>query len=125
MTAASVHDSGVFMELLDENNSGRGIWADSAYRSEKIEERLKESYRSQIHHKGYRGRPLSEAKKGANQKRSRIRARVKHVFGFQATSMGAGLIRCVGQVRASHKTGMRNLVYNMCRYTQLLRLNTA
>jgi len=35
------------------------------------------------------------------------------------------LIRCVGQVRAQHKIGMRNLVYNMCRYTQLLRLNAA
>jgi hypothetical protein len=39
--------------------------------------------------------------------------------------MGGKLIRCGGLKRASHKIGMRNLVYNMCRYTQLLRLKTA
>ena len=125
VTAASTHDSQVFMELLDKNNSGKGVWADSAYRSEEIESKLKKNHRSQIHHKGYRGRPLSEAKKRVNQKRSKIRARVEHVFGFQSTSMGGSLIRCVGQVRATHKIGMRNLTYNMCRYTQLLRLKTA
>jgi len=125
VTPAATHDSQVLMELLDENNSGRGVWADSAYRSEEIEDRLKSGYRSQIHHKGYRNHPLSEAKKLVNQKRSKVRARVEHVFGFQATSMGGSLIRCVGQVRATHKIGMRNLTYNMCRYTQLLRLKTA
>ena len=125
VTPACVHDSKIFEELLDENNSGRGVWADSAYRSEEIEERLRGSHRSQIHHKGYRDHPLSEAKQKVNQKRSRTRARVEHIFGFQATSMGGSLIRCVGQVRATHRIGMRNLVYNMCRYTQLLRLKSA
>ena len=125
VTPASTHDSQLLEVLLDEDNSGRGVWADSAYRSEEIESKLKKNHRSQIHHKGYRGRPLSEAKKRVNQKRSKIRARVEHVFGFQMGSMGGKLIRCVGQVRATHKIGMRNLTYNMCRYTQLLRLNTA
>jgi transposase, IS5 family len=32
VTDASVHDSQVFDELLDEENSDRAIWADSAYR---------------------------------------------------------------------------------------------
>lgn len=125
VTPASTHDSQVFMELLDENNSGRGVWADSAYRSEEIESKLKKNHRSQIHHKGYRDHPLSEAKQRANHKRSKTRARVEHVFGFQSGSMGGRLVRCVGQVRATHKIGMRNLTYNMCRYTQLLRLKTA
>jgi len=125
VTPASVHDSQVFTELLDKKNSGKGVWADSAYRSEEIELKLREKHRSQIHHKGYRGSPLSEAKQRVNHKRSKTRARVEHIFGFQKTSMGGSLIRCVGQVRAQHKIGMRNLVYNMCRYTQLLRLNAA
>ncbi|MHB8169735.1 MAG: IS5 family transposase [Thermoleophilia bacterium] len=125
VTPASVHDSQVFGQLLDKNNSGKGVWADSAYRSDEIQRSLKQKYRSQIHHKGYRDHPLSEAKQRVNHKRSRTRARVEHIFGFQATSMGGKLIRCVGLARASHKIGMRNLVYNMCRYTQLLRLKTA
>ncbi len=125
VTPASVHDSQAFDRLLDKKNSGKGVWADSAYRSEEIEDVLKESHRSQIHHKGYRDHPLSEAKQRVNSKRSKIRARVEHVFGFQSTSMGGKLIRCVGLARATHKIGMRNLVYNMCRYTQLVRLKTA
>mgnify|MGYP001792255404 CR=1 FL=1 len=125
VTPASLHDSQAFKELLDKKNTGKGVWADSAYRSQEIEKLVKKSHRSQIHHKGYRDHPLSEARQRVNSKRSKTRARVEHVFGFQATSMGGKLIRCVGQVRAAHKIGMRNLVYNMCRYTQLLRLKTA
>ena len=34
VTDASVHDSQVFTELLDPNNTGKDAWADSAYRSE-------------------------------------------------------------------------------------------
>lgn len=125
VTPASVHDSQVFYDLLDKRNSGKGVWADSAYRSLEIEDALKEGHQSQIHYKGYRDHPLSQAKQQVNHKRSKIRARVEHVFGFQANSMGGTLIRCIGRTRAAHKIGMRNLVYNMCRYTQLLRLKTA
>lgn len=125
VTPASVHDSQVFAGLLDKRNTGKAVWADSAYRSEEIEELVRKSHRSQIHHKGCRDHPLSEAKQRVNHKRSKVRARVEHVFGFQATSMGGNLIRGVGQMRATHKIGMRNLVYNMCRYTQLVRLKTA
>ncbi|MHB1412979.1 MAG: IS5 family transposase, partial [Thermoleophilia bacterium] len=59
VTPASVHDSQAFGQLLDENNSGKGVWADSAYRSDEIQRSLKQKYRSQIHHKGYRDHPLS------------------------------------------------------------------
>ncbi len=34
VTPASVHDSQVFESVLDEDNSSRDVWADSAYRSE-------------------------------------------------------------------------------------------
>ena len=40
VTDASVHDSQVFDELLDDENSDHSVWADSAYRSEPREERL-------------------------------------------------------------------------------------
>ncbi|MHB1390127.1 MAG: IS5 family transposase [Thermoleophilia bacterium] len=125
VTPASVHDSQVFERLLDKKNSRKAVWADSAYRSDKISEKLKGRYHNLIHYRGYRDHPLSEAKQEVNRKRSKTRARVEHVFGFQATSMGGKLIRCVGQARATLKIGMRNLTYNMCRYTQLLRSKTA
>ncbi len=37
MTDASVHDSRVFEQILDEDNSGEGVWADSAYRLKEME----------------------------------------------------------------------------------------
>ena len=59
VTDASVHDSQVFDVVLDEENSGRSVWADSAYRSEAREEQLRErGYRSRIHRKGSSRRKL-------------------------------------------------------------------
>jgi IS5 family transposase len=42
VTDASVHDSQVFDEVLDGENSGRSVWADSAYRSEAREQQLRQ-----------------------------------------------------------------------------------
>jgi IS5 family transposase len=41
VTPASVHENQVFDTLLDEDNSSRDVWADSAYRSEKKLSQLK------------------------------------------------------------------------------------
>ncbi len=40
MTDASIHDSRVFDEVLDEKNSGHSIWADSACCSKEREAEL-------------------------------------------------------------------------------------
>ena len=46
VTPASTHDSQVFEELLDEENTSRDVWADSAYRSkEKLEALAKRGFR--------------------------------------------------------------------------------
>ncbi len=53
----------VIGELLDEENSGRFIWADSAYRSREREAALREAgCQSRIHHKGQRNRKLNKQK---------------------------------------------------------------
>ncbi len=119
-TDASVHDSQVLGELIDPDNSNADVWADSAYRSQETERELKSNgYRSHIHHKGKRNQPLSEHKQVVNQKRSAIRARVEHVFGYQENSMGGKLIRTIGLARASAKIGLMNLGYNMKRLVYL------
>ena len=119
-TDASVHDSQVLGELIDPDNTGAEVWADSAYRSEDTERELEsKGYRSRIHHKGKRNRPLSEHKQAVNKKRSIIRARVEHVFGYQENSMGGKLIRTIGLARARAKIGMMNLGYNMKRLVYL------
>ncbi len=122
VTDAAVHDSRVFEELLDAENTGASVWADSAYRSEETERVLKQArYRSQILHKGKRNKPLSEHKHAVNHKRSPVRVRVEHVFGYQENSMGGKFIRTIGLLRAQAKIGLMNLGYNMMRLTQLER----
>jgi IS5 family transposase len=123
VTAASVHDSQVVEDILDPDNTASDVWADSAYRSAEIEEKLRErGLKSRIHRKGRRGKPLGEREQQGNQTRSKVRARVEHVFGAQSNDMGGTLVRCIGLVRAKARIGLKNLAYNMRRLTQLERL---
>ena len=117
-----MHDSQVFDELLDEENGERSIWADSAYRSEARETQLRErGYRSRIHRKGTNRRSLNRQEQASNHRRSKIRARVEHVFGDQRTRQGSILVRTKGRIRAAVKIGLMNLTYNMRRLEFLLR----
>jgi IS5 family transposase len=122
VTDASVHDSQVFDELLDGENSDHRIWADSAYRSEARERDLLErGYKSRIHRKGTRRQGLNRQEQEVNLRRSRIRARVEHVFGVQRTRQGNILVRTKGKIRAAVKIRLMNLTYNMRRLEYLLR----
>ncbi len=119
VTEASEHDSQETKTLLDKRNRNKDVYADSAYRSEEISEMLENNgYRDKIHRKGYRGHSLSERSKVANRKKSKIRARVEHVFG-RLDQYGGRLMRCIGKVRAQCWIGLRNLVYNLDRYTRV------
>lgn len=122
VTPASTHDSKVFESLLDENNSSRDVWADSAYRSdEKLTELKGRGFRGHLQRKGCRYKKLTEREKKGNYSRSRIRSRIEHVFGIQAKRAGSLLIRSVGLVRAKAKIGLRNLAYNLDRYRFLMQ----
>lgn len=120
VTDAARHDSGELAAVLDPDNTGSKVWADSAYRSAAIEAELAErGYTSCIHRRATRNHPLSAREQQGNASRSRVRARVEHVFGHQATAMGGKLVRTVGLVRAKMKIGMQNLTYNMSRFVTL------
>ncbi len=121
---AALHDSQAVDHLLMRGNTGSGVWADAAYRSEEMEAKLHaRKLKSHIHRKGKRGKPLTEQAKESNRTKSTVRVRVEHVFGAQANDMGGTLVRTIGLVRARTKIGMKNLVYNMRRLGQLHRLN--
>ena len=123
VTPASVHDSQVFEILLDEDNSSRDVWADSAYRSEeKLEALEKERYRGHLQRKGCKHKKLTAWEKKGNRTRSRIRSRVEHVFGVQAMRAGNLIIRTIGLIRAKAKIGLRNLAYNLDRFCMLQRV---
>jgi IS5 family transposase len=118
VTDASVHDSQPLVELLGKED-GR-LHGDSAYRSRKIDAELRRrGIQNCLHEQGHRHHPLTERQQEANTKKSRIRARVEHIFGFQVQQMGANWIRTIGQKRAERSIGLGNLVYNLFRYVQL------
>ena len=120
VTDASVHDSQALDDILDETNTASDLWADSAYRSAETEEKLAgRGLRSRIHRKAHRNRPLSKREKQGNKTRSKVRARVEHVFGAQANDMGGTLVRSIGIARAKARIGLKNLAYNMRRAVHL------
>src|SRR5213595_3481996 len=125
-TDAAVHDSQKLDDVLDLSNTGKKVWADSAYRSLQIEAGLKEKgLQSRIHRRAARNRPLSERQKSANTTCSKVRARVEHIFGHQQNSMGGKIVRTIGIARARFKIGMMNLGYNIRRLVQLKRVAAA
>ena len=123
VTSAEVHDSQVFIEILAENTS-KDVWADSAYRSEENEMMLEAmGCRSHVHKKGKRGKPLTSSAKKANTKKSKVRARVEHVFGSITNEQGGLFSRVIGFSRNAFKVGMMNVVYNMRRFVTLHRMS--
>lgn len=123
MTSAEVHDSQAFVEIQAENTS-KDLWADSAYRSEEAELTLEAiGYRSHVHKKGTRNMPLSERDKIANTRKSKVRARVEHVFGSISNEQGRLYFRIIGLARTAVKVGMMNVFYNMRRFVTLHRMS--
>ncbi|NLN40037.1 MAG: IS5 family transposase [Smithella sp.] len=120
VTEASTHDSQVFEELLDEDNSSRDVWADSAYRSKDALDKLEqEGFREHLQRKGCRHKKLTEREKCGNHTRAKVRSRVEHIFGVQAQRAGSLILRAIGLTRATAKIGLRNLAYNIDRFCLL------
>jgi IS5 family transposase len=116
VTDASRHDGRMLRRgLLDKTNTGSTVWADSAYRSKANETFMeKHGFRSQVHHRKPRGRPMAPNIRRGNASRSKVRAAVEHVFARQKGPMGL-FIRTIGLARAKVKVGMANIAYNMSR----------
>jgi IS5 family transposase len=123
VTDASVHDSQALDNLLTEKDKGQDLHADSAYTGEE-QDKVIEKYemKNKVHEKGYRNKPLTDEQKASNTKKSKIRARVEHVFGFMEQSMNGLVLKSVGIVRATGIIGLINLTYNLFRYEQIKRL---
>lgn len=123
VTNAATHDSQVIDRLLPTApTGGRAVYGDSAYCSAAIGEMLEErGYVDRIHRKATRDHPLAARSVMANRSKSKVRARVEHVFGRQAQAIGGAIVRTIGLARAEIKDGLRNLVYNLDRFAMLMR----
>jgi len=77
---------------------------------------------SQIHERADHNRPLTEEPKASHRQKSKIRARIEHVFGYLSQSMKGFYLRSIGRRRNAAAIGLINLVYNLARYEPIVRL---
>ena len=123
VTHAAVHDSCGPGPLLEESDRGQPLYADSAYTGAPIAEMLAgRGIPGQIIERGVRGRPLTDGQKESNHVKSKTRSRGEHVFGFISNSMGGFYTRAIGLRRTRCVVGLVNLLYNLFRYEQIVRL---
>jgi IS5 family transposase len=123
VTSAEVHDSQPIEKLLRENDKGQELYTDSAYIGEPIDKMLRgKEIVPQIIERAVKGKPLTDEQKESNHIKSKVRCLCEHVFGFVTNSMNDFYIKSIGLVRANGIVGLINLVYNMCRYEQIVRL---
>jgi IS5 family transposase len=123
VTSAEVHDSQPIEQLVEEKDSGQEVHADSAYMCQHIEKILREKgIIPQIIERALKGKPLTDEQKENNRIKSKVRCLCEHVYGFVTNSMNDFYIKSIGFQRAKGIIGLINLVYNMCRYEQIVRL---
>ncbi|RAH96263.1 hypothetical protein DLJ53_32685 [Acuticoccus sediminis] len=116
VTDAAAHDGAKLRDgLLDRTNTASTVWADSAYRSQANETFMEShGFKSQVHRRKPRGRPMAPHIRRANAARSSARAAIEPVFAHQKGPM-ALTIRTIGIARAKAKSGLANLTYNFRR----------
>ena len=121
VTSANVHDSKEIVGLVDEKDEV--AYADSAYVGEELHEAIKEknpNIELRIHEKGYKNKPLTDEQKENNHQKSKVRARVEHVFGYITRFMNGITIRTIGMSRAKREICGMNLAYNIKRVVFLV-----
>lgn len=114
VTTASTHDSQPMPEMINEKD--KVVYADSAYWGKVVAEKLPENVINMISERGTKVRPLSEEQRANNKKKSKVRCRVEHIFGFMTNSMHGITVRSIGIERAAFNIGLLNLIYNICRF---------
>ncbi len=100
-TAANVHDSTMIGDLLHGDETR--VWGDSAYtgKQDTIWERAPNA-RILINEQGHNRRKLTEQDRARNRAKSRVRARVEHVFGVMKRQFGFTKVRYKGLEKNAH-----------------------
>jgi IS5 family transposase len=94
-TAANVHDSQVLEDLLHGDETR--VWGDSAYAGQgDVIERCAPSAKDYTQAKGSRYKPLSDVDRRRNRTKSKVRAKVEHVFGVMKRVFGFTKVRYRG-----------------------------
>ena len=104
VTAANVHDSHEVPNLL--HGKETRLYGDCAYRGQAQRERLRElapKAKDFTHKRAYKNRPLTEADKATNRRKSRIRSRVEHPFLTLKRLWGFAKVRYRGLAKNANR----------------------
>jgi IS5 family transposase len=94
-TAANVHDSQVLPDLL--HGQETRVWGDAAYSGQRdVIQQHVPGAKSFVQTKAHRHRPLSETERARNRTKSKVRAKVEHVFLVMKQIFGWGKVRYRG-----------------------------
>ena len=122
VTSASVHDSKELKNLI-EIKKDKVIYGDSANSGKEIQKCIPKYIKNRIHEKGYRNHPMTKTQEKNNTAKSRIRARVEHIFAAMQ-QFGGKMIRTIGIARAEIQIGLLNFAYNLKRYAYIMEART-
>lgn len=106
-TPANVHDSKALNWVLnEEEDEGRVLYADSAYAGKELEEIVRYfNVTPCFCEKGRVNHPLTAKQKAHNRKKSKIRCRVEHIFGYIQTVFTGSFVRSIASSGLRRTTG--------------------
>jgi len=127
ITPANTSDMNQLETVLDHsperNTSGKTVFADRGYDSQKNRAMLKsKALVDGIMRNDDRQRYDQSAIRKRNQRLSKIRSRVEHVFGAWEKVIGKK-VRCIGLLRAATQITLQAVVYNLRRWVSLAGKN--
>ena len=117
VTAGNVHDSHEVANLLHGDETR--LYGDSAYRGEKQRERLNElapNARDFTNKRAYKNRPLSEADKAANRRKSSVRSKVEHPFLTLKRLWGFAKVRYRGLAKNANRAFAMLALFNLSKW---------
>lgn len=121
VTDAAVHDSQALDSVTREGDAE--TWLDAGYVGPACEAVLAgKGIPAKVCEKGTRKHSLTAKQKRSNRAKSRKRCRVEHVFGYMTMNMKAMVKRYIGLKRNRASIIFCNLVYNIARTEQIIRL---
>ena len=114
VSSGNVHDSQELPNLL--HGAETRLYGDSAYRGEKQRKRLKElapKARDFTNKRGYKNRPLTEADKQTNRRKSAVRSKVEHPFLTIKRLWGFAKVRYRGLAKNANRAFAMLALFNL------------
>lgn len=121
VSAGNVHDSRELPKLL--HGQERRLYGDSAYRGERQRERLKDiapHAKDFTNKRAHKNRPLTEADKQANRRKSSVRSIVEHPFLTLKRLWGFAKVRYRGLAKNANRAYAMLALINVSKWGRLL-----